>query len=243
MIANTGALRQPQDSIVYVVEDDQHLGQDLCGTLRLHGFRPQHFSTAATFLHFLKTQPPALSMIDLGLPDHDGIQLVKQVQAISKSAILILSSRQTVADRILALELGADDFMVKPYDPREVVARAHSILRRVERNREEQESGRRRARFGGLIFDVSCNRLLAEDGREIEQLAIGEAKLLATMLRSANRILTRTELMGDSDREAFDRSIDARISRLRRKLRADGPEIIKTVYGAGYMLIAKVEWE
>ncbi len=238
----TDAVTQRSERIVYVVEDDPAIGRLICGTLDQYGFRSEHFLSAATFLHSLKRQPPALSVIDLGLPDQDGLQLVRHVQSVSNSAILILTGRENVGDRILGLELGADDYMTKPFEPREVVARANSILRRLERGREQSEGARKRARFGGWTFDEDCNRLLAEDSGEVE-LSVGEARLLATMLRSPNRILNRNELMGDSDRESFDRSIDARISRLRRKLQTGGPEVIKTIYGAGYMLVAKVEWE
>ncbi len=239
---NAAAQRPGHDRIVYVVEDNADIGRLLCGTLDQYGFRSEHFTTAATFLRSLKRQPPALSVIDIGLPDQDGLQLVREVQSVSDSAILILTGRQNVGDRILGLELGADDYMTKPFEPREVVARANSILRRLARGRERKEDERTRARFGGWMFDANCNCLYAGDGREVE-LSIGEARLLAFMLRNPNRILNRAELMGDCDREPYDRSIDARISRLRRKLDSGGPEIVKTVYGAGYMLVAKVAWE
>jgi DNA-binding response OmpR family regulator len=236
------APRQAQGRRVYVVDDNAEIGRLLCGTLDEYGFRAEHFTTGAAFLRSLKRQPPALSVIDLGLPDRDGLQLVREVQSVSSSAILILTGRQSVGDRILGLELGADDYMVKPFEPREVVARANSILRRLERG-ERKAVGLRRAHFGGWTFDESSYRLTAADGGEVE-LSVGEARLLAVMLRSPNRILNRTELMGEGDREPFERSIDSRISRLRRKLRAgDGGEIVKTVYGAGYMLVAKVEWD
>jgi two-component system, OmpR family, response regulator len=165
------------------------------------------------------------------------------VQSISDSAILVLTGRQSVDDRILGLELGADDYMVKPFEPREVVARVNTILRRLERGGERKDGRLRTAHFGGWTFEESCNRLTAAGGCEVE-LSVAEARLLATMLERPNRILKRTELLDADGREPLDRSIDARISRLRRKLQAgdDAPEVIKTVYGAGYMLVAKVEW-
>jgi DNA-binding response OmpR family regulator len=153
-----------------------------------------------------------------------------------------------VEERILGLELGADDYMVKPFEPREVVARVNTILRRLERGEERRDVAPRTARFGGWTFEESCNRLTAAGGREVE-LSVAEARLLATLLKRPNRILNRTDLLDAGGREPLDRSIDARISRLRRKLQAEGEEddkeekVIKTVYGAGYMLVAKVEWE
>jgi two-component system, OmpR family, response regulator len=235
--------RPAEGPLVYVVEDDVAIGRLVSATLDQHGFRAEHFSTGTSFLQGLRRKAPAISVIDLALPDLDGLHLVRQVQALSDSAILILTGRQSVEDRILGLELGADDYMVKPFEAREVVARVNTILRRVRRGDEPRKSGQK-ALFGGWTFEESCNRLTGPDGREVE-LSVAEARLLATLLRRPNRILNRAELLGDGEREPLDRSIDARISRLRRKLDApdDGQELIKTVYGAGYMLVAKVEWE
>jgi two-component system, OmpR family, response regulator len=241
---NPEVARQTQGRIVYVVEDHEEIARLVCAALDQHGFRSEHFRTGTTFLQSLKRKAPAISVIDLGLPDLDGLHLVRQVQEVSDSAILILTGRQSVDDRILGLELGADDYMVKPFEPREVVARVNTILRRLERGGEPRKVTPKCARFGGWTFEESCNRLTGPGGREVE-LSVGEARLLSTLLRQPNRILNRAELLGDGDREPFDRSIDARISRLRRKMHGDdaGQELIKTVYGAGYMLVARVEWE
>jgi DNA-binding response OmpR family regulator len=232
--------------LVYVVEDQVEIADLVCATLDEHGFRSEHFRTGTNFLQGLKRRAPSISVIDLGLPDLDGLQLLRQAQSISNAPILILTGRHDVSDRILGLELGADDYMVKPFDPREVVARVNSILRRLDRSGEPGE-GRKVARFAGWAFEESCNRLTGH-GREVE-LSVAESRLLATMLRRPNRILNRAALLGYDGREPLDRSIDARISRLRRKLQPEGEDddkeerIIKTVYGAGYMLVAKVEWE
>jgi two-component system, OmpR family, response regulator len=244
MMDSPETTRQAQGRIVYVVEDNAEIGRLVCATLDEHGFRSEHFLTGANFLHGLKRQPPAVAVIDLGLPDLDGLQLIRHVQSISDSAILVLTGRQSVNDRILGLELGADDYMVKPFEPREVVARVNTILRRLARSSDPTKVTQKCARFGGWTFEESCNRLTGAGGREVE-LSVAEARLLATLLRQPNRILNRAALLGDGDREPLDRSIDARISRLRRKLHADGDgqELVKTVYGAGYMLVAKVDWE
>ena len=242
MMDSPETTRHSQGRIVYVVEDDAEIGRLVCAALDEHGFRSEHFLTGANFLHRLKRKQPAVAVIDLGLPDLDGLQLIRDVQSVADSAILVLTGRQGVNDRILGLELGADDYMVKPFEPREVVARVNTILRRLERSGEPRKGAQKCAQFGGWTFAESCNRLTGPGGREVE-LSVAEARLLATLLRQPNRILNRAALLGDSDRESFDRSIDARISRLRRKLHTGGPEIIKTIYGAGYMLVAKVEWE
>jgi DNA-binding response OmpR family regulator len=244
MMDSDEATRQGQGRVVYVVEDNDEIGRLVCATLDEHGFRSEHFLTGANFLHRLKRKPPAVAVIDLGLPDLDGLQLIRHVQSVSDSAILVLTGRHNVNDRIVGLELGADDYMVKPFEPREVVARVNTILRRLERSGEPRKGVHKCARFGGWTFEESCNRLTGPGRREIE-LSVAEARLLATLLRQPNRILNRAALLSDGDREPLDRSIDARISRLRRKLHADGDgqELIKTVYGAGYMLLAKVVWE
>jgi DNA-binding response OmpR family regulator len=244
MMDSPEATRLTQGRIVYVVEDNAEIGRLVCATLNEHGFRSEHFLTGANFLHRLRTRPPTVAVIDLGLPDLDGLQLIRHVQSVSDSAILVLTGRQHVNDRILGLELGADDYMVKPFEPREVVARVNTILRRLERSGEPRKGPHQCARFGDWAFEESSNRLTGPGGREVE-LSVAEARLLATLLRQPNRILNRAALLGDGDREPLDRSIDARISRLRRKLqtRDDDQELIKTVYGAGYMLVAKVEWE
>jgi two-component system, OmpR family, response regulator len=232
--------------LVYVVEDQLEIAKLVCATLDEHGFRSEHFVTGTNFLHGLRRRPPSISVIDLGLPDLDGLQLLRQTQSVSNCPVLILTGRDTASERILGLELGADDYMVKPFEPREVVARVNCILRRLNRSGAPAEPFRI-ARFAGWSFEEGCNRLTGHD-RQIE-LSVAESRLLATMLRQANRILNRAELLGYDGREPLDRSIDARISRLRRKLQPEGEEddkaekIIKTVYGAGYMLVAKVQWE
>lgn len=234
---------KPLGRSIYVVEDNAELGRLICATLDEYGFRSEHFAVGGSFLRRLKQQPPALSVIDLGLPDIDGMQLVRQAQSICGGAILILTGRHHVSDRILGLELGADDYMTKPFEPREVVARINSILRRVERSHDHGSEMARVARFRDWAFQVDRNRLISPRGHEMD-LSSAEARLLAMMLRRPNRILSRADLLGDGDREPFDRSIDARISRLRRKLQDhdDGYELIKTVYGAGYMFLADVVW-
>jgi DNA-binding response OmpR family regulator len=158
--------------------------------------------------------------------------------------VLILTGRNDVTDRVLGLELGADDYIVKPFEPRELVARVRSILRRYQRAASTDTTGERStARFAGWTFDANRHALTAPDDREVS-LSAAEAGLLATLLRRPNKILSREQLLGERDVDPFDRSIDVRISRLRRKLDDDpqNPRMIKTVYGAGYLFSAQVEW-
>ncbi|TAK50293.1 MAG: response regulator transcription factor [Xanthobacteraceae bacterium] len=233
----------PEPRSIFVVEDTADVARVLCTTLTNFGFRPEHFLTGRDFLHRLRSEVPALCIIDLGLPDMDGIELVRKVRQNRGCPIMILTGRHHVTDRILGLELGADDYVVKPFEPREVVARINSILRRVDRARCEGRGEHRIACFAGWSFTVDCNRLVAPGGREVE-LSLAEARLLEAFLERPNRILSRAQLMGEHELESLDRSIDVRVSRLRRKLQdgAAAPELIKTVYGAGYLLNTPVEW-
>lgn len=223
------------------------------------------------------TVAPDLAIIDLGLPDCEGLDLLKKLQACYPCAVIILTGRAEVADRVLGLELGADDYLVKPFDPRELAARARTVIRRYQLG--EAATGARRtaaaadpaaaiaslpaasplsvgvplpagapsaalvAHFGAWAFDPATFRLHHAEG-EAQTLTATEVALLMTFLQQPNRILTREALAGTHALEAFDRSIDVRVSRLRKKLRDDphAPKIIKTVYGAGYLFALPVVW-
>jgi two-component system OmpR family response regulator len=155
MMDSPEATRQTQGRIVYVVEDDDEIGRRVCATLDEHGFRSEHFLTGANFLHVLKRRPPAVAVIDLGLPDLDGLQLIRHVQSVSDSAILVLTGRHSVNDRIVGLELGADDYMIKPFEPREV-----RPVRRLDIRGELQppdRPGRPRGRAVGRRGPPPCN--------------------------------------------------------------------------------------
>ena len=238
---------QPPSSqpAIFVLEDDADVARLICMSLSEYGFRCEHLSTGRQLLARARQSAPDLCIVDLGLPDMDGMQVVRELQDGSPCAVLILTGRNDVTDRVLGLELGADDYIVKPFEPRELVARVRSILRRYQRApAAEAASERNLARFGGWHFDASRHALTAPDGREIS-LSAAEAGLLATLLRRPNKILSREQLLGERDVDPFDRSIDVRISRLRRKLDDDpqNPKLIKTVYGAGYLFSAQVEWK
>ncbi|HRP67697.1 MAG TPA: response regulator transcription factor [Thauera sp.] len=230
---------------IFVLEDDPEIARLICMSLAEYGFRCEHLSTGRQFLTRARQAAPDLCIIDLGLPDMDGMQVVRELQDGSPCAVLILTGRNDVTDRVLGLELGADDYIVKPFEPRELVARVRSILRRYQRSAAPEASAERSlARFSGWTFDASRHALTAADGREIG-LSAAEASLLGTLLRRPNKILSREQLLGERDVDPFDRSIDVRISRLRRKLDDDpqSPRLIKTVYGAGYLFAAQVSWE
>ena len=170
----------------------------------------------------------------------DGLEVMQRVRAQSPCGILILTGRAHVSDRVMGLELGADDYVLKPFEPRELVARVRSILRRREQLADESSQ---LAEFAGWRFNLGNNTLQGSDGEE-HVLSTAEADLLRVFVRNPNRILQREQLMGKRDLQPTDRSIDVRISRLRRKLEPDpqNPALIKTVYGAGYLFLATVNW-
>lgn len=233
-------------STIFVLEDDPDIARLICTSLSEYGFRCEHASTGRQLLDRAQRATPELCIVDLGLPDMDGMQVVRELQEGNPCAVLILTGRNDVTDRVLGLELGADDYIVKPFEPRELVARVRSILRRYQRAAPIGAAipERNIAYFAGWIFDKGRHALQAPDAREIS-LSAAEAGLLVTLLERPNRILSREQLLGERDLDPFDRSIDVRISRLRRKLDDDphDPKLIKTVYGAGYLFSANVSWE
>ena len=231
-------------AMIYLVEDEPEVARIVGKVLADFGFESEWFRAGADLLRRLDGRCPDLCIVDLGLPDIDGLELVRQIRGQHGCGVLILTGRGYTADRVMGLELGADDYIVKPFEPRELIARIRSILRRCDRNVEPPAAAARRpAEFSGWRFETGTNTLISPAGEEFS-LSTAEAQLLRVFLNSPNRILTREQLLGERDVSPFDRSIDVRISRLRRKIETDpgNPKIIKTVYGAGYLFSSTVNW-
>ena len=226
--------------LIAIVEDDPDVARTIEQVLGDFGFRTVWCRNAGELLRRLRQSAPDLCIVDLGLPDMDGLEVMQRVRAQSPCGILILTGRAHVSDRVMGLELGADDYVLKPFEPRELVARVRSILRRREQIADESSQ---LAEFAGWRFNLGNNTLQGSDGEE-HVLSTAEADLLRVFVRNPNRILQREQLMGKRDLQPTDRSIDVRISRLRRKLEPDpqNPVLIKTVYGAGYLFLATVSW-
>ena len=237
---STGALGQ----LIYVVEDDEAVARLVSRALEEFGHPVEWFRNGASVLRRLQTERPDLCVVDLGLPDMDGIELIRQIGALTNCGILILTGRGHTIDRVMGLELGGDDYVVKPFEPRELVARVRSILRRRASSAQAGATSQRRyASFMGWTLDCAANNLRAPDGTE-HVLGTAETQVLRAFVERPHQILTREQLLGQRDLSPMDRSIDVRISRIRRKTEADpqNPKIIKTVYGAGYMFTATVTW-
>lgn len=228
---------------IHILEDDPLVAGTVARVLEEYGYATRWFRTAGELLAAVARQPPQLAIVDLGLPDRDGMDVVRELRQNADCGVLILTGRDILSDRVLGLELGADDYVVKPFEPRELVARIRSILRRRSPSAATGKD-RRLARFDTWRYDPASLTLTAADGAE-QILGAAEARLLQCFLEKPNRVLSREQLAGNSELSPLDRSIDVRVSRLRKRLDDDtqSPRLIKTVYGAGYVLTARVRWE
>lgn len=230
--------------LAFIVDDEP----DICALLRSNmepfGLVARSFSRARDMLAALDLQSPDICLIDLGLPDMEGMALINEIRKRSSVPIIVLSARSHSSDRVMGLELGADDYVVKPFDPREVVARIRSLLRRSGEHAPTKAAPASNAYFDGWRFSPSAHSLVSPEGEETF-LSTGEASLLAALLRAPKRVLTRDYLLEHGGRdESMDRSIDVRISRIRKKFSRSGETpLIRTIYGSGYMLTATVTWE
>jgi two-component system OmpR family response regulator len=191
--------------------------------------------------------PADLVILDLVLRGEDGLQLARELRSQSDIGIVMLTGRGETVDRIIGLEMGADDYLSKPFHLRELLARVRSVLRRggTRGDGDGKAGGRARVRFGGWSLDLASRELLSPTGEEV-RLTTGEFELLAAFVNHANQVLSRDRLLDLSrHREAgpFDRTIDVQVGRLRRKLEDDpkNPSMIKTVRGGGYMFTPPVE--
>jgi two-component system OmpR family response regulator len=234
-----------QDHIL-VVDDDAEIRSLLREYLQKHGYRVTVVADGKAMQAALATARPDLVVLDLMLPGEDGFSLCRTLRARSSLPVIMLTARGEETDRIVGLEMGADDYLAKPFSPRELLARIRSVLRRARSLPDNLAPETVSAlRFGGWTLDAATRNLTAPDG-VIVPLSGTEYKLLRIFLAHPNRVLTRDqliELMRSRDAEAFDRSIDVQVSRLRHRLREDArePALIKTVRSQGYVLAAHVE--
>lgn len=229
--------------LICIVDDEADICELVCHELSNYGFKAVACHSAAALQALLEKQQPELCIVDLGLPDADGTDLVKQLCQQAQMGVFILSGRSDAADRILGLELGADDYITKPFIPRELVARVNSYFRRLEKSTVtvSAEQGQR-ARFASWQYDPAT-LTLTSDVAEAAEFSAAEHELLMALLKAPKKILTRDQLLGERA-SPFDRSIDVRMSRIRKKIEHDPkqPSIIKTVYGVGYILTTDVQW-
>jgi two-component system, OmpR family, response regulator len=231
---------------VLVVDDDAAVRQLVSEYLGQNDFRVSEAAGGAQLMGAFRAQVVDLVLLDLRLPGEDGMQLLRALRAESQLPVIILTGRAEEADRIMGLELGADDYLTKPFSPRELLARIRTVLRRTHAGQEAHGARVCRAyRIPGWELNLRTRRLRGSDGREVA-LSNGEFNLLAALLSSANRVVSREQLIEMSrryDNEVYDRAIDVQILRLRRKIEANPaqPQIIVTERGAGYRIAVVVE--
>jgi two-component system OmpR family response regulator len=231
---------------ILVVDDDRDIRLLVGDYLKKHGYRVSLAADGRQMREVLAGSGIDLIVLDLMLPGEDGLSLCRDLRARSDLPVLMLTARTEPIDRVLGLEMGADDYLAKPFEPRELLARIRNILRRV---RALPAVGAAEAaqgwRFAGWFLDARTRQLLSPEG-VVVALSGAEYRLLEVFLTHPNRVLNRDQLMDllrGRDAEPFDRSIDLRVSRLRQKLRdsARAPQLIKTLRNEGYVLAVVVE--
>ena len=232
---------------IAVLDDDVQITRLLGGYLQNQGFRVSETHAGATLLGLMRADPPDLVLLDLGLPGEDGFSIARQLREHWHCGLIIITGRGDAIDKVVGLEVGADDYVTKPFDLRELLARIKAVLRRTQAPPAPATTAPatpRRYRFAAWELDLAARRLLDASGHEVT-LTGGEFDLLAVFVAHAGRVLSRDFLLEQTrHREAapFDRTIDVQVGRLRRKLEVDvdDPQIIKSVRGAGYILVAPV---
>lgn len=232
---------------ILVVDDDGETRELLEGFLQRHGYRVAVARDGREMRARLEDRRFHLIVLDLMLPGDDGLALCRELRAKSRVPIVMLTAMGEEVDRIVGLEMGADDYLAKPFNPRELLARIKAVLRRTGDGLDASERADRAVlEFDGWHLDLGARQLRDPDGEPLE-LTGGEYELLVAFAERPQRVLTRDALLDltrGRDAAPFDRSIDVQISRLRRKLRRDGDgdgnDIIKTVHRAGYMFATAV---
>jgi len=228
---------------VAILDDEAQIRRMLADALNDAGFRTSCYARAAEFEAALKRTAPDVCLVDLGLPDRDGLALVHRLALESGATIIIISGRSHLNDRVTGLELGADDYIIKPFEPAEVVARIRARLRKP---RSMAGSAGSVARFHGWEAHFDRYVLIDATGTEVP-FSHAEGEVLRLFLDAPKRLVSRVqmqEMLGGAANESFDRAMDVRISRLRAKLGEDprNPRLIKTIYGAGYIFLGDVSW-
>jgi DNA-binding response OmpR family regulator len=238
---------------IAVVDDEDDLREAVVEYLQMNGYAATGYARAAAFREAQERDPADLAILDIAMPGEDGLSLARWLRTRGKIGIIFATAAGTSIDRIIGLELGADDYIVKPYELREMLARVRSVLRRVPMDMTEQgaaekpataispTSSGKRIRFGGMVLDLEARVLADALGNYIDLTAM-ELDLLAALATRPGRALSRaqiTEFVGGNDGGEAERAIDIRVTRLRRKIEPnpDTPRYVKTVRGTGYVFL------
>ncbi|MDR6890572.1 MULTISPECIES: response regulator transcription factor [Variovorax] len=239
---------------IAVLDDEVDITQLLANYLQSHGFRVTQLHNGASLMQLMGSDPADLVLLDLGLPGEDGFSIARRMRENWRCGLVIVTGRGDAVDKVVGLEVGADDYVTKPFDLRELVARVKAVLRRLAPDDSHAAANApaspaasatsERLRFAGWQLDLAARSLANPEGQGVP-LTGGEFDLLRAFARHPGRVLSRDFLLEQTrGREAapFDRTIDVQVGRLRKKIEADpdDPQIIKSVRGAGYILVPPV---
>ncbi len=242
----------PSPTHIAVLDDESDITQLLGHYFRAQGFRVSELHAGAALMALMDADPPDLVLLDLGLPGEDGLAIARHLREHHRSGLVIVTGRGEAVDKVVGLEIGADDYVTKPFDLRELLARVRAVLRRTATVEPADAPAaaasapaRRGAsyRFAGFELDTAARRLVGPQGEIV--LTTGEFDLLVVFAAHAGHVLSRDFLLEHTrGREAgpFDRTIDVQVGRLRKKLETDvqAPQLLKSVRGAGYVLVPPV---
>ncbi len=232
---------RPSDVVIAIVDDEPLIQATLVGYFANAGFQVRAADTADGLRRLMAREKIDFVLLDIRLPDGDGLSLMRDIRAESDIPVILVTGRTEEADRIIGLELGADDYVTKPFSPREVLARVNTVLRRT---RGGEGAGKRIRWFAGWCLDLEEHRLTSPSGETV-RLTAAEFDLLSALVRHPGRIMSRNDLldvMSSREWDPNDRTVDVLIGRLRRKIEADPgkPQMIVTEYGLGYVFAEKV---
>ncbi len=234
-------------AVILVVDDDERLRRTVSNYLRAEGFQVLESGSGEQMRKCLASETVDLIILDLMLPDESGLNLARDLRARSDVAIIMLTGKVETVDRIVGLEIGADDYVTKPFDHRELLARVRTVLRRAPKARRQTNTVPvSSVRFEGWILDLVTQELNSPDGRVVH-LTSHQYQLLASLVTHADRPLSRSEisnLLAGRDWSPLNRSVDVLVAKLRKKIEKDpkAPKLIKTVRGVGYKFAARVEF-
>ena len=229
---------------VLIVEDDVHVREMIAEYLSGHGYEVCQAQSGGDMREAVERCLPDVVLLDVRLPGEDGLSLARYLRERYDVGIIMVTGAAEVVDRVVGLEIGADDYVTKPFDPRELLARLKSVMRRLQSRETPQSTatvGKERVPVGRCFLDVASHQLVDVAGQEVPMTSM-EYDLLKVFVEHPNKVLTRDQILTltrNREWEPFDRSIDIRIARLRRKVEPnpEEPKTIRTVRGAGYMFV------
>ncbi len=226
---------------IAVVDDEPEVREGLREYLTRHQFLVSACDGGAALDGLMAERPVDLVVLDVNMPGENGTSIARRLRVGGNIGIIMLTANGDTLDQVVGLEVGADDYVVKPVDPRVLLARVRAVLRRAEDRERPVASMGRRVRFGSRVLDLDAQKLFAPDGDEIAITAM-EFDLLKTFAEHPNKVLSRDRILDlahNKEMEPFDRSVDSRVKRLRRKIEEDPvkPRVLKTVHGAGYQFV------